>query len=96
MTPGGATSDGEPLRILHVVDHVRNVGNGIVNVVVDLACAQAAAGHEVGIASAGGDYEPLLSAQGVRHHRVVREDTPAGRVYDPVTTESLTVEDGPT
>ncbi|MBV9604674.1 MAG: glycosyltransferase family 4 protein [Solirubrobacterales bacterium] len=79
MRPEGPVDEGERLRILHVVDHVRNVGNGIVNVVVDLACAQSAAGDEVGIASAGGDYEPLLRTHGVRHHQVVREDSPTGR-----------------
>lgn len=68
-----------PLSILHIADHVRNVGNGIVNVTVDLACAQADAGHRVAIASAGGDYEPLLAAHGVAHHRLVREDTLPGR-----------------
>jgi len=72
--PGGA-----PLAILHIADHVRNIGNGIVNVTVDLACAQADAGHRVAIASAGGDYEPLLAAHGVAHHRLVREDTWPGR-----------------
>jgi glycosyltransferase involved in cell wall biosynthesis len=72
--------DTQPLKILHVVDHVRNEGNGIVNVAVDLACAQADAGHRVAIASGGGDYEPLLAAHGVEHHRLVREDSPAGRL----------------
>jgi glycosyltransferase involved in cell wall biosynthesis len=68
-----------PLSILHIADHVRNVGNGIVNVTVDLACAQADAGHRVAIASAGGDYEPLLAEHAVVHHRLVREDTLPGR-----------------
>ncbi|MGN6868903.1 MAG: glycosyltransferase family 4 protein [Solirubrobacteraceae bacterium] len=68
-----------PLSILHIADHVRNVGNGIVNVTVDLACAQADAGHHVAIASAGGDYEPLLAEHGVAHHRLLREDTLSGR-----------------
>jgi glycosyltransferase involved in cell wall biosynthesis len=70
---------GGRLAILHIADHVRNVGNGIVNVTVDLACAQADAGHRVAIASAGGDYEPLLAAHGVAHHGLVREDTLPGR-----------------
>src|SRR5581483_3434583 len=70
---------GDPLTILHIADHVRNIGNGIVNVTVDLACAQADAGHRVAIASAGGDYEPLLAEHGVSHHRLVREDTLPGR-----------------
>jgi glycosyltransferase involved in cell wall biosynthesis len=75
-----AQSNGDRLTILHVVDHVRNVGNGIVNVAVDLACAQAAAGHRVAIASGGGDYEPLLAQHGVHHHRLVREDSVPGRL----------------
>jgi glycosyltransferase involved in cell wall biosynthesis len=78
--PLSGTPDSDaPLSILHVVDHVRNVGNGIVNVTVDLACAQAAAGHRVAVASAGGDYEPLLAADGVHHHRLEREDSLGGR-----------------
>lgn len=77
--PAGVPTAQSHLSVLHVVDHVRNEGNGIVNVAVDLACAQAAAGHRVAIASGGGDYEPLLAAQGVRHHRLVREDSVVGR-----------------
>ncbi len=34
---------------------------------VDLACTQAAAGHDVTIASAGGNYEDILKQGGVRH-----------------------------
>jgi glycosyltransferase involved in cell wall biosynthesis len=86
ITPTSTATDhavdqtgGGPLAILHIADHVRNVGNGIVNVTVDLACGQADAGHRVAIASAGGDYEPLLAAHGVAHHRLVREDTLPGR-----------------
>lgn len=81
MAPGGEaeTSAGERLRILHIVDHARNVGNGIVNIAVDLACAQAQAGHRVGVASGGGDYESVLAGHGVTHHALVREDSPAGR-----------------
>lgn len=74
-----AASWGTPLTVLHVVDHVRNVGNGIVNVAIDLACAQAAAGHRVAVASSGGDYEPLLAAHGVQHHSLVRQDSVRGR-----------------
>jgi glycosyltransferase involved in cell wall biosynthesis len=74
-----AVADRGALTILHIADHVRNVGNGIVNVTVDLACTQSDAGHRVAIASGGGDYEPLLAAHGVQHHRLVREDTLPGR-----------------
>lgn len=40
------------MRILHMLNHTQNIGNGIVNVAVDLACLQSQAGHVVAIASA--------------------------------------------
>jgi glycosyltransferase involved in cell wall biosynthesis len=55
------------MRILHLANHAHNIGNGIVNVMVDLACMQARAGHEVTIASSGGGFEPLLAHAGVNH-----------------------------
>lgn len=55
------------LRIVHVLNHVRRTGNGIVNVAVDLACAQSAAGNDVLVISAGGQYEALLAECGVAH-----------------------------
>lgn len=55
------------MRILHLLNHVDRVGNGIVHVAVDLACMQARAGHEVWVASKGGAFEGLLAANGVRH-----------------------------
>jgi len=55
------------MRILHLANHARDVGNGIVNVMVDLAVAQAAAGHEVAIASAECGFGELLAEAGVRH-----------------------------
>ena len=55
------------MRVLHILNHIQEIGNGIVNEAVDLACMQARAGHEVGIASAGGGYERLLTRYGVRH-----------------------------
>jgi glycosyltransferase involved in cell wall biosynthesis len=54
-----------PLRVLHVLPHVRETGNGIVDVTVDLAIAQAGAGLAVVVASGGGEYEQLLEAHGV-------------------------------
>jgi hypothetical protein len=42
------------MRVLYILNHIQEIGNGIVNEAVDLACMQARAGHEVGIASAGG------------------------------------------
>lgn len=55
------------MRIVHLANHVERIGNGIVNVMVDLACTQADAGHEVVVASSGGSFEPLLAQHGVRH-----------------------------
>ncbi|MFA5898194.1 MAG: glycosyltransferase, partial [Hyphomicrobium sp.] len=53
------------MRIVHLVNHCVHGGN--VMVPVDLACIQAAAGHSVIYASAGGRYQPLLESSGVRH-----------------------------
>jgi glycosyltransferase involved in cell wall biosynthesis len=55
------------MRILHIVGHVREVGNGFVNAAVDLACLQAKQGHEVGVISSGGEYEELLKSCEVQH-----------------------------
>lgn len=58
------------MKILHLLNHIDRVGNGIVHVAVDLACVQARAGHDVWVASKGGAYEALLARFGVRHVRV--------------------------
>lgn len=57
------------MRILHLLKHCER-GNGHVHVAVDLACEQAARGHDVIYASDGGTYVALLEANGVRHIRV--------------------------
>lgn len=58
------------MKILHILNHIRATGNGIVNVAVDLACLQAKAGYQVGIISAGGEYEALLNNYGVQHFKL--------------------------
>ena len=58
------------MRILHILNHIQEIGNGIVNVAIDLACLQAKAGHEVSVASAGGEYEELLSHYGAKHFKL--------------------------
>jgi glycosyltransferase involved in cell wall biosynthesis len=58
------------MRILHILNHVQKIGNGIVNVAVDLACLQAKNGHEVAVVSAGGEYEVLLADCGVKHYQL--------------------------
>jgi len=54
------------MRILHIVEHLRELGNGGVNVAVDLACLQANSGYDVAIASRSGEYEALLKRYGVQ------------------------------
>jgi glycosyltransferase involved in cell wall biosynthesis/GT2 family glycosyltransferase len=53
------------MHIVHLVNHCARGGNVIVP--VDLACQQARDGHAVVYASAGGRYEGLLQASGVKH-----------------------------
>lgn len=53
-------------RILHLLPHVRNRGNGTVNVAVDIAYLQAKAGYDVTVAAETGDYRALLESAGVR------------------------------
>ncbi|MCU4181123.1 glycosyltransferase family 4 protein [Bosea sp. BH3] len=52
------------MRILHLLNHTRRL-NGHVHAAVDLACAQRALGHEVCIASGGGEFDELLAKHGV-------------------------------
>ncbi len=54
------------MRIFHLVNHCR-FGNGNVHAAVDLACAQAAAGHRPVLLSEGGDFVDLLERHGVQH-----------------------------
>ncbi len=55
------------MRILHVLNHVQEIGNGIVNAAIELACCQAKAGFQVAVASGGGEYEDLMKRYGVQH-----------------------------
>jgi glycosyltransferase involved in cell wall biosynthesis len=55
------------MRILHLVNHIREIGNGVTNTVIDLACLQAKSGHKVLVVSAGGEYQELLASYGVAH-----------------------------
>jgi glycosyltransferase involved in cell wall biosynthesis len=64
------------MRILHITNHIEEIGNGIVNVAVDLACLQAKLGHDVAVASAGGEYEILLAKYGVQHYRLDQKRQP--------------------
>ncbi|WP_336788244.1 glycosyltransferase family 4 protein [Paenibacillus sp. MMO-177] len=65
------------MKIVHIANHVQEAGNGIVNVMVDLACEQAGMGHEVAVVSGGGSYEPLLYRHGVTHYTLDQTRRPA-------------------
>lgn len=52
------------MRILHILNHTNRL-NGHVHAAVDLACAQAKLGHNVCVASGGGDFDQLLHRHGV-------------------------------
>jgi glycosyltransferase involved in cell wall biosynthesis len=64
------------MRILHISNHVQEIGNGIVNVAVDLACMQAKHGHDVAVASSGGEFETLLKCYGIRHFHLDQSRKP--------------------
>jgi glycosyltransferase involved in cell wall biosynthesis len=57
----------QSVRIIHFAPYCHEVGNGVVNVAVDLAVKQAEAGHIVGFASTGGSFVDLLAKYGVEH-----------------------------
>jgi glycosyltransferase involved in cell wall biosynthesis len=61
------------MKILHISNHILNVGNGIVNVAVDMACIQSRSGHTVAFASAGGQHEELLKSFNVHHFSMNQE-----------------------
>jgi len=62
-----SSRDTESMKILHLANHCDEIGNGIMNVAVDIACKQARLGHRVAFASAGGSYVELLRRHGVEH-----------------------------
>lgn len=68
------------MRILHILNDIRALGNGIINVAIDLACLQAQAGHQVAVASAGGEYETLLASYGVKHFALNQHRRPGNLI----------------
>jgi glycosyltransferase involved in cell wall biosynthesis len=55
------------MRIMHIAPNCHEIGNGVVNVAVDLACKQAEAKHVVGFCSDGGSLVDLIQRYGVNH-----------------------------
>jgi glycosyltransferase involved in cell wall biosynthesis len=64
------------MRIIHILNHIQEIGNGIVNVAVDTACLQAKSGHKVAVISKGGEYEKLLAHFGAQHYTLDQTRTP--------------------
>jgi len=60
----------QPLRIVHFASECDNIGNGIVNVAIDLAVTQSLSGNRVVFASRPGSYEPFLMRHGVTFTRI--------------------------
>jgi glycosyltransferase involved in cell wall biosynthesis len=58
------------MRVLHILNDLSDKGNGIVNVTVDLACEQAAQGHDVAVAAAGGEFVGLIQSRNVRFYNL--------------------------
>lgn len=72
------------MRVLHLVQHLANCGNGVVNALIDLAYAQSIAGLEVAIASQGGDYEPLLAQHQIQHFYLNQSLKPSNLLNTPL------------
>jgi glycosyltransferase involved in cell wall biosynthesis len=70
------------MRILHLVNNVNETGNGITNVAVDLATEQSKLGHDVHIASGGGEYEHILSSYGVDTQRINFKNRTPSALYE--------------
>ncbi|HEY9852754.1 MAG TPA: glycosyltransferase [Leptolyngbyaceae cyanobacterium] len=70
------TIPNRPLRILHILNDVRELGNGIINTTMDIAWGQAQLGHIVAVASGGGEYEKLLENSGIKHFNLNQKRTP--------------------
>jgi glycosyltransferase involved in cell wall biosynthesis len=64
------------MRILHILNDVTDRGNGIVNTAVDLAMEQSRQGEIVAMATAGGEYEPLLRNHDVLHLKLDQSRRP--------------------
>ena len=64
------------MRVLHILNDVTDLGNGIVNTAVDLALEQAREGMVVAVASAGGGYRALLEQGGVQHFALDQSRNP--------------------
>jgi len=63
------------MRILQILNHTRRL-NGHVHAALDLACAQTRLGHQVALASGGGDFDAFLAAHEIETVLVDHGRTP--------------------
>jgi glycosyltransferase involved in cell wall biosynthesis len=64
------------MRILHVMNHLSNRGNGIVNLAIDLGIEQVKAGHTVAFVSGRGGHESLLQQFGITYYYLDQTQSP--------------------
>lgn len=80
------------MRIIHILNEVQEIGNGIVNVAVDLACLQAKDGHKVAVISGGGSYETLLANYGVKHYQLDQTRKPINLIKAAIGYQAIVKE----
>lgn len=68
------------MRILHIMNHLSDRGNGIVNLAVDLGIEQAKAGHTVAVAAGHGGHEKLLQQFGIAYYHLDQKQAPKNLV----------------
>jgi len=74
------------------LNHIQEIGNGIVNVAVDNACLQAKTGHEVAVVSGGGEYEAMLELSGVKHYQLDQTRKPISMIKAAVRYRAIVKE----
>ena len=76
------------MRVLHLLNHTNRM-NGHVHAAVDLACEQIMLGHDVAVASGGGDFDALLAAHKVETMFVNHERRPAALIRGLISLHRL-------
>jgi len=77
------------MKILHILNDIREIGNGIINVAIDLACLQAELGHAVGVISAGGEFEMLLQSKNIKHFKLDQSRKPINLIRAAVSYRKI-------
>jgi glycosyltransferase involved in cell wall biosynthesis len=64
------------MRVLHLLNHTKRL-NGNVHAAVDVACAQAKLGHDVAVASGGGHFDDIMTANNIEIMQIRQDRRPA-------------------